>query len=253
MRSRIPKTNIYLFQNLSSKAKLSRNRPKSKLSREQRREIRRKLVEPKIADINVTVVSQDIQLTTPDDLSQKVSILNATRTGKSKRKILFTKKSVYKKYKHRTKFTNPDNSPISNKPEFLKSQIGHFDKSEVVRIRAVYLSKDHDPFDCSVDLNPKTNQAITVREYVGYGVYVGPRILRKSEVERLLKHGVISHDQARFEDVSWIKHGMTAKDIMTHYNFSKKGKLNDDVMDSVEVAKQFSEIMKNQCSPGDDG
>jgi hypothetical protein len=45
---------------------------------------------------------------------------------------------------------------------------------------------------------------------------------------------------------------MTAEDLMTHYNFSKKGKLTDDVMDSVEVAKQFSEIMKNQCSPSDD-
>lgn len=91
-----------------------------------------------------------------------------------------------------------------------------------------------------------------MREQDEYGNYVDPRILGEAEADRLLKHGIVGQDQARFKDISWIKHGMNAEDLMAHYNFSKKGKLTDDGMNSIEVAKQFSEMMKNQCSPSDD-
>jgi hypothetical protein len=29
-----------------------------------------------------------------------------------------------------------------------------------------------------------------------------------------LKHGVVGQDQARFNDISWINHGMTAEEVM---------------------------------------
>ena len=223
------------------------------ISREERREINRQRTQPKIFDKNITIVSQDLQLTTPVDLSQEVSINDLKQTAKSQRKVQLLKKTLAKKYsKHRKEFQNPDNSPIISKAQFFDAQVRHMNDSKVVRIRGIYLSKDHDPFDCSFYLNPETNQLISVREQGEYGNYVGPRILGEAEADRLLKHGVVGQDQARFKDISWIKHGMTAEDLMRHYNFSKKGKLNNDVMDSVEVAKQFSEIMKNQCSPSDD-
>lgn len=223
------------------------------ISREERRELNRQRTQPNIFDKNITIPSQDLQLTTPVDLSQEVSINDLKQTAKSQRKVQLLKKTVAKKYyKHRKEFKNPDNSPIISKAQFFDAQVRHFYDSKVVRIRGIYLSKDHDPFDWSFYLNPETNQLISVREQGEYGNYVGPRILGEAEADRLLKHGVVGQDQTRFKDISWIKHGMTAEDLMRHYNFSKKGKLNNDVMDSVEVGKQFSEIMKNQCSPSDD-
>jgi hypothetical protein len=163
------------------------------------------------------------------------------------------KKIIYKKYfKHRNEFKNPENSPIISKEQFFDSQVRHFKDPKVVRIRGIYLSKDHDPFDCDFYLKPETNQLISVRKQGEYGYYVGPRILGEDEADRLLKHGVVGQDQARFKDISWIKHGMTPEDLMTHYNFYKKGKLNNDLMDSVEVAKKFADMIQNQCSPSDD-
>ena len=73
--------------------------------------------------------------------------------------------------------------------------------------------------NCSFYLNPETNQLISVREHGEYATYVGPRRLDDDEKNRLLKHGVVGQDQARFNDISWIKHGMTAEDVMTNYNF----------------------------------
>lgn len=163
------------------------------------------------------------------------------------------KKIIYKKFfKHRNEFKNPENSPILSKEQFFDSQVRHFKNPKFVHIRGIYLLKDHDPFDLDFYLKPETNQLISVREQGEYGNYVGPRTLGEDEVDRLLKHGVVGQDQARFKDNFWIKHGMTTEDLMTHYNFYKKGKLNDDVIDSVEVAKQFADIIQNQCSFSDD-
>ena len=248
--------NIYCryHQNCAPKSRLGllfgrSNTPSTQLSREERRELNQQRTQPKIFDRNITIVSQDLQLTTLVDLSQKVSISDTKQTGK----VQLLKKTISKKYyKHRKEFQNPDNSTITSKDQFFDAQVRHFQDSKVVRIGGIYLSKDHDPFDYSFYLNLETNQLISVREHGEYGNYAGPRILGEAEADRLLKHGVVGQDQARFKDISWIKHGMTAEDLMTHYNFSKKGKLNDDVMDSVEVAKQFSDIMKNQCSPSND-
>jgi hypothetical protein len=109
-----------------------------------------------------------------------------------KNEVQFLKKTLAKKYtKHRKEFQNPDNSPIISKAQFFDAQVRHFQDSKVVRIRGIYLSKDHDPFDCSFYLNPETNQLISLREQDEYGNYFGPRILGEAEADRLLKHGVV--------------------------------------------------------------
>ena len=174
--------NIYCryHQNCAQKSRLGplfdrSNTPTTQLSREERRELNRQRTQPKIFDKNITILSQDLQLTTPVDLSQEVSISDAKQTGKSQRTVELLKKTLAKKYsKHRKEFQNPNNSPITSKAEFFDAQVRHFQDSKVVRIPGIYLSKDHDPLNCSFYLNPETNQLISVREHGEYGTYVSP-------------------------------------------------------------------------------
>lgn len=44
---------------------------------------------------------------------------------------------------------------------------------------------------------------------------------------------------------------MNAKDVMEHYNFYNNGKFNDEVMDSVECAQKFADMMENRSTRDD--
>ena len=76
----------------------------------------------------------------------------------SKSTVQLLKKTIYKKYpKHRDEFKNPDNSPLISKEQFFDSQVRHLKDPKVVRICGIYLSKDHDPFECDLYLQSDTN------------------------------------------------------------------------------------------------
>ena len=207
---------------------------------------------PKVFDKNITIISNDLKLTSSDDLCRELTLKYSEFTSQSEH-IVELKKIIFKKYpKHKKEFTNTDNSPIGTKLEFFNAQVRHFKNPKVARIKGIFLSKDHDRFNCSFYLNLETNQLISVREYPKHGVSVGPRTLDITERRRLIDHGIVGQDQAIFKDISWIQHGMTADQIMKRYNLNNNGKLTDTVLDSVEVAKQFSEIMKDKNETIDD-
>ena len=88
--------NIYCryHENCSPKSRLGplfgrSNTPS--ISREERRELNRQRTQPNIFDKNITIPSQDLQLTTPVDLSQEVSINDLKQTAKSQRKVQLLK------------------------------------------------------------------------------------------------------------------------------------------------------------------
>ena len=198
---------------------------------------------------NTTVDLDHIQYETPSDPSNKVQEINdAKKIGRVKREIQLRKRQIDKKYKHKSEFKNSDGTKITSRPQFLQSQIEHLTSPDSYYTKGILLSEHHDPIDCGLIINDKTRQAIVVKED---GDYVGPRSLRINQYERFKRYGVIGSDSKRFEDVSFIQHGMNAKDVMEHYNFSNNGKFNDEVMDSVEYAQKFADMMENRSTRDD--
>ena len=105
------------------------------------------------------------------------------------------KKIIYKKsLKHRNEFQTPDNILIINKEQFFNLQVRHLKDPKVVRIRGIYLSKYHDPFDCEFYLKSETNQLISVIKQIESGNYAGFRILGEDETDQFLKHGFVGQD-----------------------------------------------------------
>ena len=152
------------------------------------------------------------------------------------------KRSCNRKYKHKKLFKNPDGSEIKSKTEFVDSQINHCKSKNTVIIRGIYLSKDHLPFDAIFYYNKKTNILITAKNLNSYSQYVGPREMAEDELNNLIKHGIVGKDSSRFKDISWVKPGMKAEQILRISNLRENGKITDEAMDSVEASKAFSEL-----------
>ena len=77
----------------------------------------------------------------------------------------------------------------------------------------------------------------------GYTRYVGPRRPEEDELNNLIKHGIVGQDSKRFKDISWIKPGMTAKQILQISNLHQNGKLNDEAMDHVDASRAYSDLI----------
>jgi hypothetical protein len=77
-----------------------------------------------------------------------------------------------------------------------------------------------------------------MREQGKYGNSVGPRIFGEDKADRLLKHGVVGQDQARFKDISWIKHGIYRKSDGKIEILAKSGKVKRDQQKVIDILKR---------------
>ena len=138
--------------------------------------------------------------------------------------INFTKKQIYKKYKHRKEYKNEDGSDISSKPEFRDSQIRHVKDSKTYVSKAIQILKDHDPQDCYLFIHDERRQVVQANPDGDSLNYVSTRTFSEADYERFKRHGVIGEDWERLPDVSFMRHGMNAQDVLNHMN-NNAGKL----------------------------
>lgn len=87
-------------------------------------------------------------------------LFKAKRIGKLKKAVEWPKKQVYKKYKHRGEFTNPDGSPIKSKSEFRDAQVRLVQNPDTYVSKAIHISKDHDPQECYLFIDDATRQIV---------------------------------------------------------------------------------------------
>ena len=219
-----------------------------KLTREERIKINRERSKPKVSDSNHSipevqnVKADQARIVYTDDQNFEVKNLQSVETTDELVEVL--KKSINRKFsRHKKLFRNPDGSRIRTKPQFADSQLNHLKSKSTVIIHGIYLSKDHLPFDALFYFNTETNLLITVKKLKGYTQYVGPRRMSVSETDILIKHGIVGKDSVRFQDMSWIRHGMKADEIVRMSNLRENGRITDEPMDSVDAARQFSDLM----------
>lgn len=184
-----------------------------------------------------------IEFETPESLDTVPKLSDAKKVGQIEQEVQIRQKQLNKKYKHRPLFKNPDGSKIESRPQFLKSQVDHLQNPNNYYSKGVLISKDDNPVDCGLIINDETRHVIIVKLD---GDYVAPRQLRTNQYNNFKRHGVIGSDPEKFPDISFIKHGMNAKTLLEHYNFSKHGKITEKPMDSVDIARKFGEIMENR-------
>ena len=77
-----------------------------------------------MSDTTIRVEKDEVEFETPNDLTDSPQDASeAKRVGKFEKDVNFPKKQIYKKYKHRSEYSNPDGRPISNKEEFRDAQV----------------------------------------------------------------------------------------------------------------------------------
>lgn len=172
-----------------------------------------------ISDVTIQVETEEVRFETPENLSDRVQDVNeAKRIGKLKKDMNFTKKQIYRKYKHRFEYSNPDGSPIANKREFRQAQIRLVQNSDTYVSKAIHISKDHDPQDCYLFIDDVTRQVVQANPNGDSLNYLSTRTFSKTEYEQFKRHGVIGEDWDRLKDVSFMRHGMSARDVINHMN-----------------------------------
>lgn len=135
-----------------------------------------------------------------------------------KKNFEWPKKQVYKKYKHRKEYKNPYGSPIKNKIEFRDAQIRLIQDSNIYVSKAIQISKDHDPRDCYLFIDDISRQVIQANPTGDSLEYVSTRTFSIEDYQRFKRHGVIGEDWDRLEDISFMRHGMSAQDVLNHMN-----------------------------------
>jgi len=172
-----------------------------------------------MSDITIKVEKEEVRFETPNNLNDRVQDASETkRIGKLKKDLDFTKKQTYRKYKHRFEYSNLDGSPISNKKEFREAQIRLIQDSNTYVSKAIHISKDHDPRHCYLFINDSTSQVIQANPDGDSLKYVGTRTFSKVDYDRFKRYGVIGEDWGRLKDVSFMRHGMSLKDLINHMN-----------------------------------
>jgi hypothetical protein len=148
-----------------------------------------------MSDITIKVEKEEVQFETPNNLTERVQDASeAKRIGKFKKDVNFTKKQIYRKYKHRFEYSNPDGSPISNKKEFLEAQIRLVQDSNTYVSKAIHISKDHDPRHCYLFINDSTRQVVQSNPDGDSLKYVSTRTFSKVDYDRFKRYGVIGED-----------------------------------------------------------
>lgn len=172
-----------------------------------------------MSDVTIKVEKKEVQFETSNNLTDRVQdVSEAKQIGKFKKDVKFTKKQIYKKYKHRFEYSNPDGSPISNKKEFRDAQIRLVQDPNSYVSKAIHISKDHDPRSCYLFINDSTKQVVQVNPDGDSLNYVSTRTFSKVEYDRFKRHGVIGEDWDRLKDVSFMRHGMTTQDVIDYIN-----------------------------------
>lgn len=172
-------------------------------------------------DLTIKVKTEEVQFETPAKLTDRVQdVSEAKRIGKLKKDLDFTKKQIYKKYKHRFEYKNSDGSDISSKREFRDAQIRLVQDPNIYVSKAIHISKDHNPKDCYLFINDTTRQVVQANPNGDSFTYVSTRTFSIEDYERFKRHGVIGEDWDRLNDISFLRHGMSAQDIINHMNNS---------------------------------
>ena len=136
----------------------------------------------------------------------------------TKKKFDFTKKQIYKKCKHRFEYKNSDGSDITSKREFRNAQICLVQDTTICVSKAIHISKDHNPKDCYLFIDDTTRQVVQTNPNGDSLTYT--RTFAIEEYERFKCHGVVGEDWDRLNDISFMRHGMSAQDIINHMNNS---------------------------------
>jgi hypothetical protein len=172
-----------------------------------------------MSDVTIKVETEEVQFETPENLTDKVQDMSeAKRIGKLKKDFDFTKKKIYKKYKHRFEYKNPDGSDITSKREFRDAQIRLVQDPSTYVSKAIHISKDHNPQDCYLFIDDTTRQVVQSNPNGDSLTYVSTRTFSKEEYERFKRHGVIGEDWDRLNDVSFMRHGMSVQNVRNHMN-----------------------------------
>lgn len=76
--------------------------------------------------------------------------------------------------------------------------------------------------DCYLFIDDATRQVAQAKPNGNSLDYVSTRKFSSKEYERFKRHGGIGKDLKRFNDVSFIKHGMSAEDGINYWNNRNK-------------------------------
>ena len=175
------------------------------------------LSKSQMSDVTFKVNTKEVQFKTPEKLTDRVQDASeAEQMGHLKTDMTMTKKQIYRKYKHRFEYKNTDGSPIASKKEFREAQIRLVKDSDTYVSKGVHISKDHDPRDCYLFIDDRTRQVVQANPSSDSLNYVSTRTFSTEEYDRFKRHGVIGQDWDRLNDVSFMKHGMTAIDVKNY-------------------------------------
>ena len=116
------------------------------------------------------------------------------------------------------KLNNPDGTPIKDKIQFRATQLRVVKDSDSYVSKAIHISKNHDPRDCYLFINDITRQVIQAYPIGDSLKYVSTRTFSPEEYDRFKRHDVIGEDWTRLPDISFMKHGMNAQDVINHMN-----------------------------------
>jgi len=179
-----------------------------------------------MSDVTINVETEEVQFETPESLTNRVQdVGEAKRLGKLKKNVEWPKKQVYRKYKHRNEYKNPDGSPIKTKTEFREAQIRLVQDSDTYVSKAIQISKDHEPRDCYLFIDDINRQVVQANPSGNSLKYVSTRTFSKEEYERFKRHGIIGEDWERLKDISFMRHGMSAQDVKNHMSNDNAGEL----------------------------